>query len=230
MEIGNSPYMLSAGQRTPYVEAANLVSPTLTWETVSTLNFGLDFSLFRDRLDVSFDVYTRNTIDMLMEITYPDILGAEAPQQNAADLQTKGWELAATWRNTINQNWNYGITLALSDNITEIIRYDNPTGSLDEYYVGQIIGERWGFETVGIFQNEEQIDEAPDQSTVSEGKIWRPGDIQYANLNGDGVIDKGINTLDSLGDQKIIAYESPRYNFGINGNVGWKNFSLNVFL
>src|SRR3989337_265155 len=234
MASGNSPYMMSSGTRSPYVSAAGLVSPTLTWETVATTNFGLDFSMLGNKLDVSFDVYSRDTKDMLTEAVYPSILGTDAPKQNAADLRTKGWELAATWQSRINENWNYSITLALSDNKSEITKYDNPTGALPnptdvntEYYVGQTIGERWGFVTQGIFQSEAEIAEAANQSQL--GSNWRPGDIRYADLNGDGIISRGDNTLENPGDQKIIAYEAPRGNFGITGNVGWKNFSLNIF-
>lgn len=234
MESGNSSYMMSSGSRTSYVSAAGLVSPTLTWETVATTNFGLDFAMLNNRLDVSFDVYSRDTKDMLTDVVYPSILGTDAPKQNASDLTTKGWELAATWKSRINKNWNYGITLALSDNKSKITKYDNPTGALPnptdvntEYYVGQTIGERWGFVTQGIFQSEDEVAQAANQSQL--GSNWRPGDVRYEDLNGDGIISKGDNTLENPGDQKIIAYESPRGNFGITGNLGWKNFSLTAF-
>jgi TonB-linked SusC/RagA family outer membrane protein len=227
---GTSPYMMSAGARTPFVSAAGLVSPTLTWETVISKNLGLDFTILNNRLDVSFDLFTRDTKNMLADVAYPDILGTDAPKQNSADLQTRGWELAATWQNRINTDWNYGVTLALADNVAEITRFDNPTGQLpggDVYYEGQIIGERWGYETVGIFQTENEVAEGPDQLFL--GPNWRPGDIQYADLNGDGKIDKGNNTLEDPGDQRIIAYEAPRYNFGVTGIVGWKGFTVNAF-
>ncbi len=162
-----------------------------------------------------------------MGITYTDIMGTSAPKANAADLRTSGWELAATWRNRINMNWNYGLTLALADSRSEITKYENPTGSLDEYYVGMEIGETWGFESVGVFQTDDEVAAAADQSTI--GPNWQAGDMQYADLNGDGIISKGSNTLDDPGDQKIIANEVPRHTFGINGNIGYKGFSLTVF-
>jgi TonB-linked SusC/RagA family outer membrane protein len=227
MGSNTSSFMMSAGSRIPYVSAAGLVSPTLTWETVATTNFGLDFTLFNNRLDVSFDIYNRDTKDMLMDVTYPAILGTSAPKQNAADLRTRGWELAATWQNRINNDWNYSFTLAFSDNVTEITKYNNPTGRIDDYYVGKRIGERWGFETAGIFQNETEVNNWADQSRL--GSNWRPGDIKYADLNNDGVISEGTRTLDDHGDLRIIAYEAPRYNYGLNTNWGWRNFSLNVF-
>jgi TonB-linked SusC/RagA family outer membrane protein len=226
---GTSPYMMSAGARTPFVSAAGLVSPTLTWETVISKNLGLDFTILNNRLDVSFDLFTRDTKNMLADVAYPDILGTDAPKQNSADLQTRGWELAATWQNRINTDWNYGVTLALADNVSEITKYDNPTGALNEYYEGQILGERWGYETQGIFQTEDEIANAADQSEVQDGNNWRPGDIRYADLNGDGVINTGSGTLEDPGDQRIIAYEAPRHTVGINGNLGWKAFTLNIF-
>ena len=224
---GTSPYLFTGGARAPFVGAAGLVSPTLTWESVTTKNLGLDFSVMNNRLDVSMDIYTRDTRDMLTGVSYPDILGTAGPDANAADLRTRGWEISATYRNRVNKDWNYGVTLALSDSQSEITKYDNPTGSLNERYVGQVIGERWGFVTEGIFQTQAEVDAAPDQSDI--GNNWRAGDIRYADLNGDGVITRGGGTLDDPGDLQIIAYEVPRYNFGINSNVGYKSFNLNFF-
>ncbi len=231
---GNSPYMMQSGSRTPFVSAPGLVSPSLTWEKVVSQNIGLDFTMLNNRLDVSFDVYSRETQGMLTNVVLPSILGTNAPRENTADLLTEGWELSAVWQNRINNDWSYDITLALSDNIARITKYDNPTGSLDEYRVGQVVGEngtgeRWGYETVGIFQTQEEIDNAADQTEIPDGANWRPGDIQYADLNGDGVINTGENTVDDPGDQRIIAYENPRYNFGVTTNLRWKNLSLNVF-
>ena len=139
----------------------------------------------------------------------------------------KGWELALTWRDRISQDWRYRFTLALSDWQSEITRYENPTGALSEPYVGQQIGEIWGYETVGIFQTEEEVANAADQSRL--GANWRPGDIHYADLDGDGEITPGNNTLENPGDRKIIGNESPRYSFGINLDVTYKNFTLTTF-
>ncbi|MEX1238635.1 MAG: SusC/RagA family TonB-linked outer membrane protein, partial [Cyclobacteriaceae bacterium] len=227
MPSGNSGYMMSAGIPSPYVSPAGLVSPTLTWETVATKNLGLDVTLLGNKLDMSFDIYSRDTKNMLADVEYPAVLGTGAPTQNSADLRTTGWEFFATWQSRISDDWNYSVTLALSDNKAEITRYDNPTGSLSEHYVGQIIGERWGYETQGIFQTADEVTQAASQTAI--GSNWRAGDIRYADLNGDGTITKGDNTLSNPGDQKIIAIEAPRGNFGVTGNIGWKNFSLNLF-
>jgi TonB-linked SusC/RagA family outer membrane protein len=227
MGSGMSPFMMTSGSRTPYVSASGLVSPTLTWETVATQNLGVDITTLNQRLDLSFDAYIRDTKDMLMNVTYPAVLGTGAPQQNAADLRTRGWELSISWRDRIGQDWKYGMNLALSDNQAEITKYENPTGNFNDYYVGKKIGEIWGFQTVGIFQYEEDVASAADQSQI--GSNWRPGDIQYADLNNDGKITRGSQTLDDPGDLTIIGNTTARYSFGISPDISYKNWSLNVF-
>lgn len=226
MGAGQSPYMMS-NSMIPVVRPAGLVSPTLTWETVVSQNIGLDVTMLKGRLDFSFDAFTRDTKDMLMDVTYPVIIGTAAPKENAADLRTKGWELALTWRDKIKQDLSYDVTLALSDWTAEITKFNNPTGAINNYYVGQKIGEIWGLETVGIFQSQDEVNNAPRQNNI--GANWRPGDIQYRDLNGDGVINFGNNTLGNPGDRRIIGNNTPRLTFGINSGIRYKNFTVNAF-
>jgi len=226
MGAGQSNYMF-ASSTIPYVNAAGLVSPSLTWEKVISQNLGLDVAVLRNKLDFSFDVFTRDTKDMLMSVTYPAILGATSPRENKADLRTKGWELALTWRDKIRNDWNYDFTLALSDATSEITKFENPSGVIGQNYVGQKLGEIWGYRTVGIFQTADEVASAPDQSRL--GTNWRPGDMQYADLNGDGIISPGGNTLANPGDREIIGNTTPRYTFGINSGISYKNVRLTAF-
>ncbi len=227
MGSGMSPYMMNAGGRIPTVSAAGLVSPSLTWETVETKNFGIDITTFDQRLDVSFDMYRRDTKDMLMDVEYPALLGTSAPKSNAADLKTLGWELAATWRDRIGQDWMYSVTLGLADNQAEITKYDNPTGALSEHYVGKKMGEIWGYVTEGIFQTDAEVAQHANQSRI--GANWRAGDIKYKDLNEDGKIDGGNGTLDDPGDRQIIGNTTERYIFGFNPNIQYKGWNLNLF-
>ena len=232
--IGQANYIMSNGQ-IPFVSAPGLVSPTLTWETVATRNLGLDLTMFGNRFDASFDVYTRETKDMLLRVELPDVLGTQPPRSNGADLRTRGWEASIAWQDRVGTNWGYNIVIALSDYMAEITRYNNPNGELsiggdgelNNYYVGQQLGEIWGFETVGIFQSQDDVDNAPDQGAV--GRNWRAGDIQYADLNGDGVVDVGSNTLSNSGDRRVIGNTTPRGSFGFTGGVSYKNFRLTAF-
>lgn len=225
--VGTTSLIFTSGI-SPTVTPAGLVSPSLTWETVTSKNIGLDFTLFNGRLDVSLDAYTRDTKKMLLNVAYPAILGTTAPKENGADLRTKGWEASVTWKDKIKKNWLYDITLALSDNQAVITKYNNPTGNYSTYYVGKKIGEIWGYRTVGIFQTAEDIAKAPLQTAV--GTNWRPGDMQYMDLNNDGKIDNGNGTLSNSGDRTVIGNSTPRYTFGINSNIAYKNFKLTIFL
>jgi TonB-linked SusC/RagA family outer membrane protein len=226
MGIGTSPYILSGGL-IPVVRPAGLVSPTLTWETVVSRNIGLDITMLKQRLDISVDAYTRDTKDMLADVDYPAILGTAAPDANIADLRTTGWELALTWRDKIQKNWNYRFTLALSDWTAQITKYDNPTGALNEWREGQKIGEIWGYVTEGIFQSVEEVAQAPKQTQL--GANWRPGDIRYKDVNGDGVINAGNNTINNPGDRVVIGNTTPRYSFGVNFDISYKNLTLTSF-
>lgn len=225
---GFSPYLFNSGL-IPFVSASGLVSPSLTWESVTSQNIGLDFTMLKSRLDVSFDLFTRDTKNMLMNVNYPDILGTSAPKENAADLRTAGWEASITWRDKIKNNWSYDVTLALADSQAEITKFMNETGAFggSNYRVGQKLGEIWGFETLGIFQSDDDVASAPDQSRI--GNNWRAGDVQYADLNGDGKIDFGDNTVENPGDRKIIRNTSARYTFGVNGSLAYKNFRVTAF-
>ena len=228
---GQAPFLFQ-NSAIPYVSAAGLVSPSLTWESVTSKNIGLDVTMLKSRLDFSFDLYTRDTKNMLMNVSYPDILGTSAPQSNSADLRTAGWELSLTWRDKIKTNWSYDVTLALADAQATITKFENPNDALPNegagrYYVGQKLGQIWGYETAGIFQTQDEVTNSPDQTRL--GNNWRAGDIKYADLNGDGKISPGSNTLSDPGDQRIIGNSTPRYSFGINASLAYKNFRLTAF-
>lgn len=227
MEIGQSNYIMNGSSYTTIIKNPGLVSPSLTWESVATTNFGLDFSILNQKLDVSFDIYERRTTDMLMSVTYPSTLGITAPQENGADLRTRGWELAVKWRDNIGADFNYDVTLSLSDYQAEITKYNNPTGKIDDYYVGKKLGEIWGYETYGIFQSEDEIKNAPSQAQIDS--YWIPGDIRYVDLDGDNAITQGKRTLSDHGDLKVIGNTTPRYSYGLNLNMNYKNWGLSMF-
>ncbi len=226
-------YWLFGDSQALFINPAGLVTNDLTWEKAATTNVGLDFTVLNSRLDVSFDWYQRVTSDMLAKIQYPEVLGASAPPSNLAALRTRGWELSVNWRDKIGKDFRYDIGLVLSDAQAVITKYENPTGSLGtystpNYYKGRKIGEIWGYESLGLFQTQEEVDKHADQSFI--GSNWAPGDVKYADRNKDGKVDKGDNTIDNPGDQIIIGNETPRYMYGISLNMDYKGFFLNLFM
>jgi TonB-linked SusC/RagA family outer membrane protein len=231
------------GVRPQYTSRPSVLPEGLTWETATTIDFGLDFSMLKDRLSFVGDYYIRNTTDMYtIGKTLPAVFGATSPRGNYADLQTKGWELMITWRdrfNLANKPFNYDFRFTLADNRTEITKYNNPDKFLNDYYVGQVIGEIWGYENEGFFIDQADIDSHAKQSprflTTSSGKIY-PGDIKLKDRNGDGQITPGTNQVlnpqDSLknpGDRYIIGNSAPHLMFSFNAAADWNNFFVSTF-
>ncbi|MDR0559710.1 MAG: TonB-dependent receptor [Prevotellaceae bacterium] len=226
----NQGYIVDGG-RGVAVTAPGLVSASLTWEKVTQWNAAVDFGFLQNRLNGSFDFFTRSTIGMLVSSQpLPGVLGTGAPQANAADLKTVGWELTLKWDDRIeNIGLDYHASFVLSDALAEITKYRNPTGSLGSYYVGRKIGEIWGYESNGLFQSVEEIAAAPSQNRLYNG-TWNPGDVRYVDKNGDGEISNGDNTLANHGDISIIGNTTPRYQYGVSLGAAWKGFDLDIFL
>lgn len=235
MSSGKTTSILNSEQPV-YVSAPGLVAGTLTWETVTTANFGVDLNLLNNRLTTSLDVYRRDTKNMLTKgKVLPAVLGTTEPDENAANLKTRGWDLTIGWRDNFKlrgKDFHYGINFILYDNRSFITKFDNPTGSLSSNYVGKEIGEIWGATTLGFFTSEEDIKNHADQSFVTSYPGVRPlepGDLKFADLNNDGKIDYGKWTLDDHGDYSIIGNSNPRFNFSLTLNAEWNGFDIQAF-
>ncbi|GAA3555163.1 hypothetical protein GCM10022395_03250 [Snuella lapsa] len=230
------------GTRYSTLQLPNLVSSAFTWETVQTLNLGVDAAFFKSRLSTSFDWFKRKTLDMLAPgAELPAILGASAPLENVADLESSGWELALTWNDKIG-DFKYSIGATLYDYQSKITKFDNPAGLLSQYYVGRKLGEIWGYTTDGYYTIDDfepgTLNEDPSSPNYLtggtlkegiphwEGRNQNPGDIKYVDLDGDGIITDGNNTLENPGDRKIIGNSTRRYQYGFFGNFSYKNFDF----
>lgn len=238
------------GSRPMGITASGLVSPNLTWETATTVDFGIDATFLRNRLDVSFDWYSRRTKDILMAgDKYPSVLGASAPKKNSGVLRTNGWELSLKWKDRLENGLSYDLSFVLSDYITKVIRFDgNPNKLLSSLYAGQTMGEIWGYTCLGILQDSDfETDENGKQvlkgaSQTNIASTWYPGDLRFEDYGGkegddehlsstgpDGKVSTGQNTVYNPGDRSVIGNSTPRFRFGLNGNVAWKGVSLGVF-
>ena len=228
---------LMNGIKPNVAEAPDLVSQSLTWETIETYNIGLDFGFLNNRLTGSFDYFVRNTKNMVgYAPELPAILGTGVPVTNNTDLRTSGWELTVSWNDLLDNGLRYGASFNVSDSRTKITRYpNNPTQDIGTYIEGRYINEIWGYETIGIAKTQEEMDAhlatLPNggQNVTSNPAPWGAGDIMYKDINGDGRITPGAGTLDDLGDRKLIGNHTPRYLFGLNLNAAWKGFDLSVF-
>lgn len=207
----------------------------LTWETATTTDIGIDLGMLNNRLTINADWYVRNTTDMFTNgPTLPAVFGTSVPRGNYADLRTTGWEVVASWRDQFNAGkkpLHYGIRFSLADYKSTITRYNNPNKLLSDYYVGQELGEIWGYINDGYF-NTANISQAAAQAQfikASNGGNTMIGDVKFLDLNKDGAITQGANTVNDPGDRKIIGNTTPRYTFGALFDFEWNNIFISAF-
>lgn len=217
-----------------FVSSPSPVSANYTWEKVYTRNFGVDMGFLQQRITASFDVYRRDTKDMLtLGRELPGVFGATEPQENAADLKTEGWELSLGYDDEVSvagKPFHFNVRFILSDNRTHITRFDNPSGSLTQYYEGKELGEIWGLRSDGFFQSQSEIDALDQTSIVPWGALnIVPGWPKYQDLDGNNVIEKG-STIDDPKDLRVIGNITPRMRFGVTLGGDWNGFDFRVFL
>jgi TonB-linked SusC/RagA family outer membrane protein len=233
MDPSEAEYIVD-GELPQRVSPPQLVSDNYSWETVSTVNFGADIGLFKDKLVAAFDIYQRNTTDMLtLGRDLPDVLGADEPKENAADLQTNGFELTLSYKTNFvlsGKRFNFNTRFILSDSRTWITSFDNPNKNLSQYYKGQEFGEIWGLESDGFYQTVEETQALDETQLIPWGALSIvPGWPKYIDQDGNGIIEKGY-TVDDAKDAKIIGNTSPRFRFGLNLNFEWNNFDVRTFV
>lgn len=229
----NGGKWLQNGALTSVASVPGLISTSLSWEKIKNTNIGFDFGALNNRLTGSFDYFWRKTKNMVGPgVELPAILGATVPSTNNTDLTTFGWELSIGWRDKVGE-FGYGVKLNISDNQTRIDKYPNPTNSLSKYMAGELTGDIYGYTTIGIAKTQEEMDahiaSLPKGGQTAIGSKWEAGDIMYADINGDGKIDNGSNTLDDMGDLKKIGNNTPRFRTGITLDAQWKGFDFSMF-
>lgn len=228
-----------AGKKAVTITPRGIVNDNFTWEEVKNLNLGVDLGLFSNRLTSTFEWYSRKTEGMLMPgEVLPGVLGTSVPKENAADLRVNGWELSVNWNDQIG-DFSYNVGFNLYDYRTKIVKFANPTGLYTSNYEGKYLGEIWGYETDRLFTEDDFIvdsegnrkykDGIPNQDIITGNRVPMPGDVKYKDLNNDGKIDYGNNTLENPGDKRIIGNSSPRYQFGVNMGAQYKGFDMSLF-
>ena len=234
MDINKSSVIFDGGF-VNYTTNPSVVPKTLTWETVTTYDVGLDFDLLKSRLSFSGDWYRRNTTDLItVGPELPQVYGASAPKGNYASLKTTGWELTLSWRDSFilaGKDFTYGIKGSVWDTRTWVNEFTSTSGDILDYYSGKELGEIWGFRTDGIFRDNAEANSWATDSYHKNGSNFRAyaGDLKFLDLNGDGKIDYGKGTLDDHGDLDRIGNITPRYQYGVNLDFKWNGIGLSMF-
>jgi TonB-linked SusC/RagA family outer membrane protein len=217
--------------RSQTIGSPRAVANSLTWETVKTLDIGLDARFLNNHLGITFDWYERNTEGMLANTSVPATFGTDGPKINAGNFRNRGWEISIDANYDINKDLKVYGTFVLSDNKTVFTKWDNPSMLITQNYVGKTYGEIWGFETEGYFTSSEDVTKSPSQVALQNGNfVYGAGDIKYKNLNGDTVISGGKLTVADPGDLKVIGNDQPRYQYSARIGATWKNFDAEIFI
>ncbi len=224
--LGDSFYTSVTSDRIP--------NPDLMWETTTEGNFGMDLGLYKNRISIAADVYTKTTKDLLYGKTLPYYSGYTSQTQNIGSIKNTGVEFSL---NTVNfdKEFKWTTSFNISFNKNEIVElgeddfqiYDYSGGSLGDGWreivilqVGESLGNFYGYMFDGIYQNAAECAELPYPVGACE-----PGMIKLKDISGPDGVPDGMITPD---DRTVMGNGLPDYTFGIANDFSYKNFDLNI--
>lgn len=208
-----------------------IANPDLKWETGEQINLGVDADFMDGRWNLIFDIYEKNTLDMLAYVPNPGTAGLEPGPSNVASARNRGAELAIGYQGGEN-DFTYNLNANISMYRNEVTDLGAPVDSLNQpLFTGNVFGSGdfvaitdiglpiatfWGFETSGIYQTDEEA--MADTSQVNAVA----GDVIFVDQNGDGVINNE--------DKVVIGNPHPDFTYGFTAGAKYKNFDFNLFL
>ncbi|MDR6562045.1 MULTISPECIES: TonB-dependent receptor [unclassified Arcicella] len=218
---GNTP-VVASGQ-----VAAGLANPNLKWETSNTYDIGFDAALWNNRINVSFDAYTKKSTDLLLNLPVLGASGFSTSLQNIGSVKNQGLELGITTRNIVTPDFQWTTNANISFNRNEVISLNadgSPiyipsaySGSNAPYILqpGLPMFTYYVTKAVGILTQADI-----DDPKVAKIKNQTVGDTKYFDANNDGVINAN--------DRVVYGQPNPKYTWGITNNFKYKNFDLSI--
>jgi TonB-linked SusC/RagA family outer membrane protein len=203
----------------------SIANPALGWEQTASFNYGLDFSVLNNRLQVTADYYTKNTSDLLYQVPLSSLTGFTRTFVNIGEVFNRGIELGLNSRNLVGAfEWTTSFNASYNMNRVQKLDYDDtpvPTGSspggfVSLLQVGLPINSYYLYDAIGVYQTQAEVDSEPKLSNT------RVGDIKYRDVNGDGKITDA--------DRTIMGNPTPKYIFGITNYFRYKGFDLSVLV
>lgn len=205
-----------------------LMNENLKWETTTQTNIGVDFSLFNQSLYGSAEYFYKKTKDILIKPSYIAVIGEGGGQwRNVGEMENKGFELNLGYRNKTAFGLTYDVNANVSFYRNEILFVPEDVASTGDFggdgvmnIIGHAINMRAGYVADGLFRTQEEVDA---YNAAYDVKMGQPGlgRIRYRDVNNDGVIDTK--------DQDWIGNPNPKFTYGLNINLGYKNFDLSMF-
>lgn len=204
----------------PGYQLAYLPNANLRWEKVEAWEAGFESNMFRNRLHVEGVYYKKNTKDLLAKV--PGLSGTIPGIGNLGQIENKGVELSATWRDQIG-DWGYNVGVNLTtikNKVKSLVQdgYSIIAGDKSQSYTmaGYPIGFFYGYKVDGVYQSQADIDASPKNTLATV----TPGDLKFADVNGDGEITPADRTL--IGDP------TPDVTYGISLGVSYKGWELGI--
>lgn len=214
-------YLPVITQENGLIKQSRLANPEVSWETSTQTNIGLDVGLFNNKLALTAEYYTKDTDDVLLNISLPVAVAGfiEPTIFNTGKVNNKGFEFSANYRNSEHE-FKYSINAnfaTLTNNVEELnVLVPNITVDQIRTEVGSAISSYYGFTMIGIYQDQAEID-----SHLNAGNNVVPGDIKFKDVNGDGQI-----TADK--DREIIGSSIPDLTYGLGLSAGYKGFDFSM--
>lgn len=231
---GGNSYVFGNDQLAIGYSTTSPANPNLKWEQTSSLDVGFDAILFNS-LSVTFDYYSKKTTGMLEQVQIPGFAGYSAePWANIGDMTNKGFEVDLTYHKTFGKDFRLNVQGNFSYNKNEVTylgqgkqyleggaTFQTSAYPLTRTAVGHAFDSFYGFEELGVFHSQQEINNYKDKNGNLIQPNAKPGDFKWADLNGDGKIDQA--------DRTFLGNPIPPYTYGLTVNLGYKNWDFMVF-
>lgn len=188
----------------------------VTWEKERQWNIGVDLKMFKGKLTLTADYFDRYRYDILITRgSVSTIIGVGLPPVNLGEVQNRGFEIELGYADNF-KNFNYSVRGNISSAKNKVLYADEAAPAFPWLSrTGQSLGTIPGYEFVGFYQDDADV----AASAKPTGLTVKPGDLKYADLNKDGIID--------VNDQRILKYPNlPNTILGFTGSAGYKGFNI----
>jgi len=225
--MGNYNYVFGTGSGNVITGSSpkSFSNADLTWEKTKQFDLGFEISVFNSRLSFIFDYYKRKTTDLLLNVDIPTITGFDKSWRNIGKIDNEGFEFSINTINVTNKDFTWQTNLNMSTNSNKVVALgpsgdpiygDGGSGTSHITMIGKSMGSFFGYKQIGVYMNQADLDNSPRMSNSAVG------DVKYADINGDGVINAD--------DRTILGNNNPKFTWGMTNQFTYKSFDLGIVL
>jgi len=242
--IGNYPYQTVLASGRNYGLGGGLATgaayetyrdPDIKWESTETTDVGIETGFFDNRLTFDATYFHRNTTDVLFQpsSSVSEVLGVDISETNTGALINKGWEFNLGYRgNAGDFGYSFNGNFSIIENEVVTLGVGNveqPNGFVgngSDLFIGYPLQLYYGYKSDGVFLNDGEVDSYPDMSAVNP--TAQAGDIRYQDISGPNGVPDG--QVDSTYDRTYLGSRIPKYTYGANINLNYKNWDFSVLM